>query len=64
MEDLPKFKQHMKIWLIGQDYSNGYKNKFIRIIDPNKDENIKEQLDSEFNLRPQMAGLLDQEVLV
>ena len=64
VENLPKELKPIydDLVSIGQDYSNRYKNKFsLRIIDPNKDENIKEQLDSEFNLRPQMAGLLDQE---
>ena len=64
VENLPKELKPIydDLVSIGQDYSNRYKNKFsLRIIDPNKDENIKEQLDSEFNLRPQMAGLLDQD---
>ncbi|GIR48082.1 MAG: hypothetical protein CM15mP58_01790 [Burkholderiaceae bacterium] len=64
VENLPKELKPIydDLVSIGQDYSNRFKNKFtLRIIDPNKDENIKEQLDSEFNLRPQMAGLLDQE---
>ena len=47
---------------IGDSYVNRFEKKFsFEIVDPSKDSVVEDMLESEFNLRPQVAGLLDQD---